>query len=150
MERRGRPAVPNEVKRLRGTARADRGAPTKVLQLRPADGIPDPPPGLGLAGTVLWNGAWHEAIVWLSPLTDMRSVERAARLADSEETAHTRYMATHEAVDARAYVALSHELGIALAELGFGPVARTRMGVAEVTRVSKMDSLRRKSTGERG
>ena len=148
MERRGRPAVPNEIKRLRGTARPDRGVKelSNVVKLRASEGIPDPPPDLGIAGTVLWNGAWSEAIVWLSPSSDMRAVERACYLADAEKIARERYAATHEPADGRIYVTTSHELGIALGELGFGPVARTRMGVAEVTRVSKIDALRRNSS----
>jgi hypothetical protein len=39
------------------------------------------------------------------------------------------------------------ELASALSSLGFDPAARTRLGVAEVTRVSKLEALRAKREG---
>jgi hypothetical protein len=94
-----------------------------------------------LAGQQLWNGAWAKAITWLSPDTDSRQVEEAARLADNLAAARTRYMATTDPSDARALVALSKQFTEALSALGFNPTARARLGVAEVKRVSALEEL---------
>ena len=50
-------------------------------------------------------------------------------------------MATLEGADARAYVSLNEAFAKALASLGFDPVSRSRLGVAEVQRVSALDQL---------
>jgi hypothetical protein len=42
---------------------------------------------------------------------------------------------------ARAFVAISKELGAALGVLGFDPSARSRLGVAEVRAASTLDKL---------
>jgi len=140
--RTGRPPVPNEVKRKRGTARPDRTpAPSNVVALPPADGVPPYPADLGVDGKQLWDRAWNAAITWLSPASDMHEVEEAARLADDVAAARRRYRATTDPGDARALVAVSKQLTEALSALGFTPVARTRLGVAEVKRVSALEQL---------
>ena len=146
MARTGRPPTPNEVKRRRGTARPDRGVPkvANVVALRPADGVPEYPADLGLEGRRLWESAWAEAIVWLAPGSDSIQVEEACRLADDLAVARSVYRVTRDPANARALVALSKSLTEALSALGFNPTARTRLGVAEVTRVSKLEALRRK------
>jgi hypothetical protein len=140
------PPVPNEIKRRRGTARPDRTpAASNVVALPMVADTLDPPQDLGLDGRRLWARAWHEAIVWLSPHSDMERVEQACRLVDDLAAARERYRATREPMDGRMVATFARELGSALSDLGFTPVARTRLGVAEVTRVTKLDSLRRKA-----
>ena len=143
----GRPPKPAEVKRATGrTPGTDSGgrklAELSVITTLPmASNIPDVPAGLGDAGRELWNNAWSNAITWLSPDSDFRAIEHAANVADDLAAARAKYRATLEAADGRVLVALNKSYADALAALGFDPVSRSRLGVAEVKRVSALDQL---------
>lgn len=144
----GRPPTPIEHKRR--TARSpNRDAGGRLIAksgtlipLPAADGVPPYPEGLGLKGQQLWDRAWDSAIAWLSPKSDAEAIELAASLADDLELARERYHVTRNATDGRVVAALTAEMRAALADLGFNPIARTRLGVAEVTRVSKIEALK--------
>lgn len=143
MARTGRPPVPNEIKRKRGTARPDRTPKVgEVVALPAADGAPDYPADLELEGRRLWDRAWQQGITWISPQSDMTAVEHACRLADDLAVARRRYRATSDPSDGRMVATLNRELATSLGSLGFDPASRTRLGVAEVTRVSKLEALR--------
>jgi phage terminase small subunit len=143
----GRPPKPLEQKRRTGRSPGrDTGGrklpdPGNVIALPPADGVPVYPADLGLDGQRLWDRAWGAAITWLSPASDTDGVEQAARLADDAAAARKRYRATTDPADARALVAVAKQLQEALSSLGFNPVARSRLGVAEVKRVSALEEL---------
>jgi hypothetical protein len=142
MARTGRPPVPTEVKRKRGTDRPDRTpAVGSVVALPPAKGVPAYPADLGLAGRRFWDRAWAAAITWLSPDSDGEAIEEAARLADDVDRARQRYRATSDPADMRALVLASKQFMEVLSSLGFNPTARTRLGVAEVKRVSALEQL---------
>lgn len=153
MAPRGRPPKPIEVKRRTGrTPSTDSGGRklpeiTNVVALPMADGMPDYPNELEEAGRELWRRLWQDGITWISPKTDMQAAEEACRAADDVAAARRRYRATTDPKDASALVALGKRLDDALSQLGFNPTARSRLGVAEVTRVSKLDALRRRSSG---
>lgn len=147
-ERRGRPPVPTEIKRKRGTARPDRTpAEGTVVHLPMADGTPACPADFGLEGRRLWERIWQAAITWVSPTSDAEAAEQACRLADDLVVARERYRATRDPADGRMVATFHRELASALSSLGFDPAARTRLGVAEVTRVSKLEALRAKREG---
>lgn len=114
-----------------------------VVALPMADGVPDPGVELGLEGRRLWERVWNNAITWISPHSDMTAVEQACLLADDVAVARKRYQATSDPADARALKTLTDALSVALSDLGFNPTARTKLGVAEVTRVSKLEALKR-------
>ena len=146
----GRPPKPTELKRRLGNP-GKRALPATgtIVPLRPASEMPPYPDDLTPAACRLWERAWGEGIIWLSPVSDLATVELACRLVDGESVARARYFATHEAVDARAWVAVSAELRSTLAALGFDPAARSRLGVAEVKAASAIDKLleRRRERG---
>lgn len=143
----GRPPKPAEIKRATGrTPGTDSGgrklAELSVVTTLPmADRTPPPPAGLGTAGLELWNNAWSTAITWLSPDSDFRAIEHAANVADDLAAARAKYRATLEATDGRVLVSLNKSYADALSALGFDPVSRSRLGVAEVKRVSALDQL---------
>lgn len=151
MTANGRPPVPNEIKRRIGrtptTTAGGRPLPAvgEVVHLPMADGMPDYPAELEEPGRELWRRAWQDGITWVSPKTDLGQVEEACRLADDLAAARRRYRATTEPKDATTVVNLSKLLMGALSELGFTPTARSRLGVAEVVRVSKLEQLRRRT-----
>jgi hypothetical protein len=84
---------------------------------------------------------WHAGITWISPLSDIESAEQACRLADDLEVARRRYRVTSDPMDGRMVVGFDGSLAAALSRLGFDPTARTRLGVAEVKRQSKLEEL---------
>jgi len=143
----GRPPKPIEIKRATGRAAGrdtgGRALPelSVVTALPMADQTPEPPAMLGKDGLELWNRAWDAGITWLSPQSDRDAIENAAKLADVVTAARVKYLATLEAADARAYVAVNKAFTDSLASLGFDPVSRSRLGVAEVQRVSAIDKL---------
>ncbi|MER7126760.1 hypothetical protein [Micrococcus luteus] len=139
----GRPPVPNEIKRRRGTARPDRTPDVAtVVALPMADGIPEHPTDFGLEAKRLWERIWQDGVTWISPKSDAEAAEQACRLADDIAVARERYRATREPADGRMVATFHRELAAALGALGFDPASRTRLGVAEVTRVSKLEALR--------
>jgi phage terminase small subunit len=147
----GRPPMPIEQKRKHGrTATTDSGgrplpALAEVVLLPQTEGMPDFPADLDDPGKDLWRRIWQDGITWISPKTDMQAAEDACRAADDVAAARRRYRATTDPKDAAALVALGKQLSSALSDLGFNPTARSRLGVAEVTRVSKLEALRRQS-----
>lgn len=138
----GRPPKPSELKRVMGNI-GHRSLPDlkNVTPLPMAIVPPEPPANLGEQGLKIWERAWQMAIAWLSPASDIDAVENASRLADATETARVRYMATSEPSDAKAYVAINKAYTDALSSLGFDPVSRSRLGVAEVRAATSIDKL---------
>lgn len=143
----GRPRKPLEQKRKTGrTMSTDSGGRplpeiAKVTILPMAQGIPTPPQDLGLHGRELWEKAWDQAITWLSPISDVKQVEHACKVADDLALAREIYRTTRDAQDGRLVVALNKSFIEALASLGFTPVSRSQLGVAEVKRVSALEQL---------
>ena len=143
----GRPPKPAEIKRMTGrTPGTDTGGralvPVENLSILPmAREIPPAPDYLQAEGQRLWERAWGHAITWLSPDSDMQAIETACRLADANVAAQNKYMATLESADARGFVAVNKAFREALAALGFDPVSRSRLGVAEVKKASALDEL---------
>jgi phage terminase small subunit len=143
----GRPRKPLEQKRKTGrTMTTDSGGRplpeiANVTILPMAQGIPTPPSDLGLHGRELWEKAWDQAITWLSPISDVKQVEHACKVADDLALAREVYRTTRDSQDGRLVVALNKSFIEALASLGFTPVSRSQLGVAEVRRVSALEQL---------
>jgi len=138
----GRPPKPNELKRLLGNP-GQRPLPdlNNITNLPMAKEPPPTPEGLGLAGINLWDRCWGNYITWLSPVSDIETVKNASFLADANEAARNKYMATLESADAKAFVAINKSYTDALTSLGFDPISRSRLGVAEVVAATSMDKL---------
>jgi hypothetical protein len=138
----GRPPKPNELKRLLGNP-GNHPLPdlNLITHLPMAREIPPAPENLNHSGLDLWNRAWGIAITWLSPVSDIESIKNASHLADANEAARERYMISTEPADAKAYVAINKAYTDALTSLGFDPVSRSRLGVAEVRAATSIDKL---------
>ncbi len=139
MPRTGRPPTPTEVKRKRGTARADRGVPKNGLAV--VTPIADEHE---LTVEEAMRRVLGAGVSWLAS-TDGPAV---ALLRDAvEDYARLRAidgMPPKEVRDARAQVMAL------MSQLGFDPTARARLGLAEVTARSKLDEIaaRRKASGD--
>jgi len=138
----GRPPKPAELKRITGNP-GKRPLPdlAVITTLPMAHTTPEPPADLGKDGVALWNAAWGEAISWLSPTSDAHAIENAARLADDVASARQKYRATLEPADGRLLVHLNKAFVDSLSSLGFDPTSRSRLGVAEVKKISAIDKL---------
>ena len=138
----GRPPKPNEHKRLMGNP-GGRPLPdlNTISHLPMAKEIPAPPENLNQSGLDLWNRAWGIAITWLSPVSDIEAIKNSCHLADANEAARDRYMISTEPADAKAYVAINKAYTDSLTSLGFDPVSRSRLGVAEVRAATSIDKL---------
>jgi phage terminase small subunit len=148
MTQRGRPPKPTEVKRRTGNP-GKRALPVEgsVVPLPPARQAPVCPDDFGTDAQRLWDRAWNAAITWLSPHSDIEAVEQACRLADDLAIARARYRKSLAPDDGRLVATFQKELNSALSSLGFDPASRTRLGVAEVTRVSKLQKLQERHRG---
>jgi hypothetical protein len=122
--------------------------PAKVIALPAADGIPDPLRPLGIEGRRSWDRIWSGGAAWLSPGSDIELAQALCETIDERESLRSVVMSGEG--DWRDRVALRNldtQIKNHLSALGFTPIDRTRMGVAEVRQVSKLDALRaRKAT----
>lgn len=165
----GRPPLPMELKRKRGTARTDSNQRVAVppqsetLALRPADGVPPVPIGLGSAGRTFWPKVWSAA-AWLSLDLDMPAIEQACYVLDEVEQYRTQIQEegiqlTKPVVTPAGMVVgeeryanplikqlrdASTQLQKWLSELGFNPTARAKLGLAEVRAKSAFEELQDK------
>jgi hypothetical protein len=136
----GRPTQPNELKRLKGTLRADRLPSGNLTQLSNASQDPDSIEELGENGKAFWQVAWstpwlsHKTDYWLVYLTAQALDEREqVREALAEDPNDRKLRTTLRELDKQ--VISSYSL------MGFTPSDRSRLGVAEVKKESKFEEL---------
>ena len=139
----GNPPKPHELARKLGNP-GKRALPavTSLIMLPAADGIPVVLRPLMHEGQRLWNRVWSEGAVWLSPHTDIELVQMLAETMEEREALRA-YVLSGDA-EWRDRVALRNiddQIKSMLSALGFTPVDRTRMGVAEVRGLSKLEAL---------
>mgnify|MGYP007090090911 CR=1 FL=1 len=138
MAARGRPPIPNEVKRKRGTARADRMPSNANLAIVPA--VEPEPIDLDAAdtiGAVLKAGrSWLAASDTLALVMLRESIEERAVRRES-------VMQMHRTEDRKALRDLDKQIISQLSQLGFDPAARSRLGLAEVKAATKLEQLRK-------
>jgi len=141
------PPTPQEVLRRRGTWRRDRHAPKgNVTLLPPAEGPPTPPRPLGPEGRRLWARVWDAGKTWVSPGSDLDMVLLACETLDERVALRLRLLQAGDAADWRERVALrqlDEQIVQLLSLLGFSPTSRSRLGVAEIKRVSALEELLR-------
>ena len=137
------PPKPTEVKRRIGNP-GNRPLPTvaSVTALPAADGVPVPLRPLLNQGQRMWERIWSEGAIWLSPHTDIELVQMLAETMDEREGLRG-YVLSGEAEwrDRVALRSIDDQIKSMLSALGFTPVDRTRMGVAEVRSMSKLEAL---------
>lgn len=131
MARTGRPPVPNEIKRKRGTLRPDRmpGGNAELVVVEPVDStIADLEP----------LDAFDQAIVeayWLAR-TDAPAAALCRMMLEE------RQLMVRGGADRKQILDQTKQITELLGQLGFTPASRTRMALGEVKRVSKLEELR--------
>jgi hypothetical protein len=143
MAPRGRPPKPIEQKRLTGNPGKRTLPDQKELVLLPsAYDIPEPNRPLGSAGTELWERIWGMGQTWLSPLTDIEILLMTCELLDERRNLRIQVLQTNRSDERKALRDLDRQLVANLSLLGFTPTDRSRLGVAEVKRQSKLEELK--------
>lgn len=137
------PPKPNEIKRRLGNP-GQRPLPAiaSVVALAPVVGMPATLRPLMDQGQALWERIWGEGAIWLSAHTDIELVQLLAETVD-ERQALRLYVMSGDAEwrDRVALRSIDDQIKSMLSALGFTPVDRTRMGVAEVRGLSKLEAL---------
>jgi hypothetical protein len=142
MARTGRPPTPVERKRALGNpGKRPLPATQNVVEILAAVEIPDPPRPLGPAGTDLWQRSWRTARHWLSAETDLELLLMVAEQVDERVGLRIQVVRHGDKDDRKALRDLDKQVVANLSLLGFTPVDRTRLGLAEVKRASKLDTL---------
>lgn len=132
--------------------------------LAEAAGAPPVPASLKRAGRDEWLRVWTAGRAWLAPGIDVFILERYCQQHDRLAEMYARVERDGMIVEGykgqprphpllSEIRALESEMRKVETELGFTPAARSKLGHAEVRRVSKMDELvarRRKASGGQG
>lgn len=138
--------VPTELQRLRGNpgkkSLPDERSVQHLKSAQDVDMRQHVPLQLREAGKALWGYIWQAGAVWISPQTDAASVTKLCELADYAEMMRQKFYHTGEICYSREYLAASDKQIAMFRELGLTPIARSKLGVAEVKTVSRIEQLR--------
>ena len=138
--------VPAEVNRLRGNP-AKRSMPGELTQQAlvsafDVDMREHTPKQLKAPGKSLWEYIWGAGAAWISPQTDAAAVTKLCELTDYCENMRTLFNKTGEICYSREYLTGTEKQLAMFRELGLTPIARSRLGVAEVKTKSRIEQLR--------
>jgi hypothetical protein len=138
----GRPPKPLEVKRAEGNP-GKRALPKEgnLVILPQANGIPEPARPLLKYGQELWDRIWGMGQSWISPTTDIELVLMTAEMVDERWNLRVKVMSNDDPRLRRGLRELDKQIVSNLADLGFSPTARMRLGIAEVKKQSKLEEL---------
>lgn len=157
----GPPPKPTELVRALGNP-GKRALPAErdVVALRPADGIPDAPDHFGERASAVWVRVWTAARAWLSPDTDLELLIRYCDAQDARdelrEVVGREGLTTIGSQGQKVINPLINQLNNVEKQLtkyeqllGFTPVDRSRLGLAEVKKVNALeDFFARRGAGD--
>ena len=147
MAPRGRPPKPLEQKRLTGNP-GKRTLPDQksLVLLSSAFEIPEPSRQLLSAGQELWDRIWGMGQTWISPSTDVDLLLMTCEILDERRNLRIQVMQNNRPDERKSLRELDRQLVANLSLLGFTPTDRSRLGVAEVKRQSKLEELRSRAS----
>lgn len=147
----GRPPKPLEQK-LRTGNPGKRALPDRAsLTVLPAAPVaPEPARPLGQAGRALWERVWGAGATWLAELVDAEQVLILCEQADERAALRVKVLRDGDWRERAGLRALDAQVMDGLAVLGFNPVDRARLGVAEVKRASALDDFLTKRQKQQG
>lgn len=138
----GRPSKPIEQKRLLGNpgkrALPDQGT---IALIPMATSTPEPTRPLLKYGRELWDKVWDTGINWISPNTDTELLLMTCEMIDERWNLRVRVMTDNDPKDRRGLRELDRAIVSNLSLLGFSPSDRSRLGIAEVKKMSKLEEL---------
>jgi hypothetical protein len=138
----GRPAKPVEQKRLQGNP-GKRALPDQsTITLIPmAEVAPEPTRPLLKYGKELWDKVWDTGINWISPNTDTELLLMTCEMIDERWNLRVQVMQNNDPKDRRGLRELDKAIVSNLSLLGFSPSDRSRLGLAEVKKMSKLEGI---------
>ena len=142
----GRPSKPTEIKRKLGNPGRRPLPDTSVVQyLEPVVSVPDPSRPLLKYGREFWDKVWGSGLSWISANTDAELLLMTCELVDERWNLRVRVMQSNDWRERRALRELDDRIIRNLSLLGFTPADRSKLGVAEVKAISKMEQLKRRA-----
>lgn len=138
----GRPTKPVEQKRLLGNP-GKRALPNEssVMLIPQALETPEPSRPLLKYGRELWNRVWESGVGWISPNTDLEILLMTCELVDERWNLRIRVMTDNDPKDRRGLREIDRQIVSNLGLMGFTPSDRSRLGVAEVKKQTKLEEL---------
>jgi hypothetical protein len=142
----GRPSKPIEVKRKLGNPGGRALPDQSAIQLfEPATSLPEPQRPLLKYGREFWDKVWLNGLQWISPNTDAEILLMTCELIDERWNLRVRVMQSNDWRERRGLRDLDDRIIRNLSLMGFTPADRSKLGVAEVKAISKMESLKRRA-----
>ena len=141
--RAGRPPKPTELKRALGNP-GKRALPNakEIVALPAITQTPEPSRPLGSNGKQFWERVWQMGSTWISSSTDYEAMLMTAEMVDERWNLRVKVMTEGQPRDRRALRDLDRMIQSQLSLLGLTPADRSRLGVAEVKKMSKIAELR--------
>jgi len=142
----GRPTKPTEVKRKLGNPGGRPLPDSEMVQYLPAAiSVPEPARPLLNSGREFWDKVWGAGLSWVSPNTDAELLLMTCELVDERADLRIKVMQNGDWRERRALREIDSRIISNLSLLGFTPADRSRLGVAEVKAISKMEALKRRA-----
>jgi hypothetical protein len=142
----GRPSKPTEIKRKLGNPGQRKLPEQSQLQLfDPISKVPDPARPLLKYGREFWDKVWANGLQWISPNTDAEILLMTCELIDERWNLRVKVMQTGDWRERRGLRDLDARIISNLSLMGFTPADRSKLGVAEVKAISKMEALKRRA-----
>ena len=142
----GRPSKPTEIKRKLGNPGRRPLPDSSLVQfLEPVVSVPDPARPLLRYGREFWDKVWGSGLSWISANTDAELLLMTCELVDERWNLRVRVMQSNDWRERRALRELDDRIIRNLSLLGFTPADRSKLGVAEVKAISKMEALKRRA-----
>jgi hypothetical protein len=116
-----------------------------VQYLEPIVSVPDPARPLLKYGKEFWDKVWGSGLSWISANTDAELLLMTCELVDERWNLRVRVMQSNDWRERRALRELDDRIIRNLSLLGFTPADRSKLGVAEVKAISKMEQLKRRA-----
>ena len=113
-----------------------------VVPLPAITQTPEPSRPLGSYGKQFWDRVWQIGSSWISSSTDYEAMLMTAEMVDERWNLRVKVMTDGQARDRRALRDLDRMIQSQLSLLGLTPADRSRLGVAEVKKMSKIAELR--------
>ena len=138
------PAKPLEVKRHLGNP-GKRGLPKEGAIIALNGGYVAPHQPLEWAGQLLWDRVFNNGGLWISPQTDVEALLLVCKQLDRQARIESALVDKPDDTGLlRQLLDLEKAIMSGLGQLGFTVDARSKLGLAEVKRQSKLEQLKAK------
>lgn len=134
------PVKPLEQKRLLGNpGRRPLPKPGELMSI--PGGYIEPLRDLGIAGKQLWDSVFAYGELWISNRTDVHFLMMVCEQLDRREDLKARIATSDDWHLLKQLNDLERLIAVNMGQLGFTPAERTRLGLAEVKAMSKLEEM---------